>query len=75
MQPAKRKILSQSLHRRRQRTTMDIDRQKLRKARKILELDTDTETVDMALNLLIINSEIEKGILDSFGKIPDFQVN
>jgi hypothetical protein len=54
--------------------TMEIDSEKLRKARLIFAAETDTETVDRALALAIANSEIEKAIELSFGSLPDFEV-
>ena len=53
---------------------MEIDLDKLRKARLILSAGTDTETIDRALELTISNAEIEKAIEQSLGSIPGFRV-
>jgi hypothetical protein len=55
------------------RKTMEIDRSKLAKARRILGSDSDTQTVDRALDIVIANQEIESAIEASFGSIPDFR--
>ncbi|MBI4404507.1 MAG: hypothetical protein HY537_10115 [Deltaproteobacteria bacterium] len=54
--------------------TMEIDAEKLRKARVILAAKTDTQAVDRALELAIANAEIEKAIEQSFGSLPNFEV-
>jgi hypothetical protein len=47
------------------RKTMAIDRDKLRRARRILRAKNDTQTVDQALSIVIANKEIEAAI-DAF---------
>ena len=54
--------------------TMEIDSEKLRKARVILAAKTDTQAVDRALELAIANAEIEKAIEQSLGSLPNFEV-
>lgn len=53
--------------------TMVIDRSKLAKARRILGSDSDTQTVDRALDIIIANQEIESAIEAAFGSMPDFR--
>ncbi len=53
---------------------MEIDRDKLQRARRVLGARTDTETVDQALSLVIANQEIEQAINETFGSVPDFRV-
>lgn len=53
---------------------MNIDRDKLRKARQALGTRTDTEAVDRALDLVLANSEINAAIDAAFGQLPDFSV-
>jgi hypothetical protein len=54
---------------------MDIDRSKLAKARRILGSDTDTQTIDRALDMVIANQEIGSAIEAVFGSMPDFGVS
>ncbi len=54
--------------------TMEVDLEKLKKAKRIFSADTDTETVDRALSLAIANAEIEEVIRESFGTLPKFSV-
>lgn len=56
------------------RTTMNLDREKLRRVRRVLGTKTDTEAIDRALDVVIANSEIEEAIDLAFGQIPDFKV-
>ncbi len=55
------------------RKTMEISKQKLIVAKKILGAKNDTQTVDKALSMIIANKEIEKAINDLFGAMPDFE--
>jgi len=54
--------------------TMEMDSEKLRRARIIFSAKTDTQAVDRALELAIANAEIEKAISESFGRFPDIKV-
>ena len=56
------------------KTTIDIDREKLSRAMRILGTKTDMETVDRALEIVLVNAEIESAVDANFGKIPDFKV-
>ena len=56
------------------RKTMEIDKSKLSKARRILGSDSDTQTVDRALDVIIANQEIGSAIETVFGSLPDFEV-
>lgn len=58
----------------RTRTTMNINREKLRKARRVLGTKTDTEAVDRALDIVLSNAEINATIDAVFGKLPEFKV-
>ena len=51
-----------------------IDADKLKKARRILRSETDAETVNKALTILIANEEMESAIEKAFGSIPYFKV-
>ncbi len=53
---------------------MEIDGNKLHKARRILGAKNDTQAVDQALSLVIANKEIENAIGEFFGAIPDFEI-
>ncbi len=55
------------------RKTMEISKQKLVVAKKILGAKNDTQTVDEALSMIIANKEIEKAINNLFEAIPDFE--
>jgi hypothetical protein len=54
---------------------MNINRDKLRRVGRVLGARTDTEAVDLALGLVLANSEIEAAIEALAGKLPDFQVS
>ena len=54
---------------------MNIDREKLRRARRILGTKTDTEAVDKALDVVLSNAEIELAIDSIFGQIPKVDVS
>ena len=56
------------------RKTMEIDRNKLAKAKRILGSDSDTQTVDRALDIIIANQEIESAMEAAFGSMPNFRV-
>jgi hypothetical protein len=53
---------------------MNIDREKLRKARRVLGTKTDTEAVDKALDIVLSNAEINSTIDALFGQLPDFKI-
>jgi len=55
------------------RKTMEINKQKLIVAKKILGAKNDTQTVDEALSMIIANKEIEKAINNLFGSVPNFE--
>ncbi len=57
----------------RSRTTLYMDRAKVRKLRQAFGTKTDTETVDQALSLALANIEIDLAIDQIFGRIPDIQ--
>jgi MinD superfamily P-loop ATPase len=50
-----------------------IDATRLKKARRILATDSDVETVNKALAMLISNEEMETAIEKAFGTIPYFE--
>ena len=54
--------------------TMEIDGERLKRARRILGAKNDTQTVNGALALVIANQEIEDAIGEFFGAIPDIEV-
>jgi hypothetical protein len=56
------------------RKTMEMSSDKLKRVRKILGANTDTEAVDQALELIIANHEIDQAIDEVFGKLPDFDL-
>ena len=56
------------------RTSMNIDRSKIRRVRLILGAATDTEAVDKALDSVLANQEIQAAIDETFGAVPDFEV-
>jgi hypothetical protein len=56
------------------RKTMAMDRDKLRRARRILGAKNDTQTVDQALAIVIANQEIESAIGEYFGAASDLDV-
>lgn len=58
----------------RTRTTMNLDRDKVRRVRKALGTKTDTEAIDRALDVVLANAEIEAVIDATFGQLPDFKV-
>ena len=58
----------------RTRTTMNLDREKVRRVRRALGTKTDTEAVDRALDVVLANAEIESAIDASFGQLGDFKV-
>lgn len=53
---------------------MNIDREKLRKARRALGTKTDTEAVDRALDMVLSNAEINAAIDSIFGSFPDYKL-
>ena len=53
---------------------MEIDREKLAMARRILGSLSDTQTVDRALDVIIANQEIGAAVEAAFGSMPDFKV-
>lgn len=53
---------------------MNIDREKLRDARRVLGTKTDTEAVEQALDLVLANAEVNAAIDAVFGRLPDFRV-
>ena len=56
------------------RTTMNLDRDKVRRVRRALGTKTDTEAIDRALDVVLANSEIQASIDSIFGQFPDFKV-
>ena len=50
-----------------------IDAARLKKARRILAADSDVETLNKALALVIKNEEMETAIEKAFGTIPYFE--
>ena len=56
------------------RTTMNLDREKVRRVRRALGTKTDTEAIDRALDVVLANSEIQASIDSIFGQFPDFKV-
>ncbi len=50
-----------------------IDATRLKKAKRILGTDSDVETVNKALALLISNEEMETAIEKAFGAVPYFE--
>lgn len=56
------------------RTTMNLDKEKVRRVRRALGTKTDTEAVDRALDVVLANAEIESAIDASFGQLTDFRV-
>ncbi|MFC1617097.1 hypothetical protein ACFL2K_02655 [Candidatus Margulisiibacteriota bacterium] len=54
--------------------TMQINKLKLKKARRILRSKNDTKTVDDALSFIVANSEIEIAIDSFYGSLPNFSV-
>ncbi len=59
----------------RHRVTMNIDRDKLQRARKALGTKTDTDAVDRALDLVLANQETQGAIDQIFGQAPDFSIS
>ena len=45
-----------------------IDQVKLRKARKVLDAPTDTETLDRALSLVVAEAEVDAALRRAKGK-------
>ena len=58
----------------RSRTTMNLDRSKIRRVRHVLGTKTDMEAVDRALDVVLANAEIEAAIAEAFEQSPDFNV-
>lgn len=58
----------------RTRTTMNLDKEKVRRVRRALGTKTDTEAIDRALDIVLANAEIESAIDASFGQLPNFKV-
>lgn len=50
-----------------------VDAQKLKKARRILGSDSDVETLNKALAMVIANEEMESAIEKAFGTLPLFE--
>jgi hypothetical protein len=59
----------------RSKTTMNINREKVRRVRRVLGTKTDTEAVDRALDVVLANTEINTAIDACFGQIPNFKVS
>jgi hypothetical protein len=53
---------------------MNVNRDKLKRVRRILGTKTDTEAVEKALDVVLANSEIESAIDAVFGQFPDIKV-
>lgn len=49
-----------------------VDAQKLKKARRILGSDSDVDTLNKALAMVIVNEEMESAIEKAFGILPLF---
>lgn len=60
--------------RKKTRTTMNLDKEKVRRVRRALGTKTDTEAVDRALDVVIAHSEIGAVIDQVFGQMTDFEV-
>ncbi len=56
------------------RTTMNLDRDKVRRVRRALGTKTDTEAIDRALDVVLANFEIQASIDSIFGQFPDFKI-
>lgn len=63
-----------SIAQRRSRTTLNLDRDKVRRVRRVLGSKTDTEAIDQALDVVLANAEVEAIIDASFGQLMDFKV-
>jgi hypothetical protein len=50
-----------------------IDSARLKRAKRILGTDSDVDTVNKALALIITNEEMETAIEKAFGTIPYFE--
>ena len=50
-----------------------IDATRLKKAKRILGTDSDVETVNKALAMIITNEEMETAIEKAFGTVPYFE--
>ena len=50
-----------------------VDAQKLKKARRILGSDSDVDTLNKALAMVIANEEMETAIEKAFGTLPLFE--
>jgi hypothetical protein len=50
-----------------------VDALKLKKARRILGSDSDVDTLNKALAMVIANEEMESAIEKAFGTIPLFE--
>ncbi len=61
-------------HPKRVRTTMNLDREKVRRVRRALGTKTDTEAIDRALDVVLANAEIQDAIDQAFGQLPDIKV-
>ncbi|MDB5051598.1 MAG: hypothetical protein JWO30_4669 [Fibrobacteres bacterium] len=51
-----------------------VDASKLKKAKRILGSDSDVDTLNKALAMVIANEEMESAIEKAFGAVPYFQV-
>ena len=51
-----------------------IDADKLKKAKRFLRCESDVQTVNKALTILIANEEMESAIERAFGTVPYFKV-
>lgn len=50
-----------------------VDANRLKKAKRILGTDSDVETVNKALAMVVTNDEMEAAIEKAFGTIPYFE--
>ena len=53
---------------------MRINRDKLKRVRRILGANSDTEAIEKALDVVLANSEIGRAIDSIFGQMPEFKV-
>ncbi|HKP96128.1 MAG TPA: hypothetical protein VJ385_10255 [Fibrobacteria bacterium] len=51
-----------------------VDALKLKKAKRILQAESDVDTLNRALAMVIANEEMESAIEKAFGSVPYFQV-
>ena len=56
------------------RKTMEVDKAKLAKARRILGAQSDTQTIDKALDTILADQEIGEAMETAFGTIPDIEL-